>query len=94
MVTAVQSTTSTSVHSAITEIVNVYDLIHRCIATGEPMVVLYNTGDTDAKARVLWPHQLLTNRQGDDYLRAHDSLRDETRSFRVKRILAAHLLQA
>jgi hypothetical protein len=36
----------TAVHPmSVTEKVHLYDLIHECVATEQPMVVLYNTGD-------------------------------------------------
>ncbi len=74
---------------------DVRGVIENAIAEGgSPIVLLYNTGDTTQRARVVWPSKILTNKQGQVYFRAHDSLRDTTRSFRLARVLAAHLLQA
>jgi predicted DNA-binding transcriptional regulator YafY len=77
-----------------TTAVDVRSLIESAIAENAPLVMLYNTGDTEQRARVVWPAKILTNKQGHVYFRAHDSLRDTTRSFRLARVLAAHLLQA
>ncbi len=74
---------------------DVRTVIENAIADGgSPIVLLYNTGDTIQRARVVWPSKILTNKQGHVYFRAHDSLRDTVRSFRLARVLAAHLLQA
>jgi predicted DNA-binding transcriptional regulator YafY len=74
--------------------VALYDTIHQCIAAQQPMVTLYATAGTDIKARVLFPSRLLVSKDGHDYVQAFDSLRNETRSFRVARILSAHHLTA
>ncbi len=77
-----------------TEAVAIYDVIHQCIAAEQPVVVLYATDGTDLKARVLFPSRLMVSKDGRDYVKAFDSLRNETRSFRVDRILSAHHLTA
>jgi len=77
-----------------TETVQLYNLIHNCITNEQPMVVLYDTGGTEEKARVLYPARLASTRAGCDVVRAHDSLTNESRTFRVDRIRAAHHLTA
>ncbi len=74
--------------------VDVRSLIESAIVENAPLVLLYNTGDTTQRARVVWPSKILTSKRGETYFRAHDSLRDTVRSFRLTRVLAAHLLQA
>jgi len=77
-----------------TETVSLYDLIHTCIVSEQPMVVLYAPGGETDKASVLYPSRLATTTTGADVIRAHDSLSNETKSFRVDRILSAHHLTA
>jgi predicted DNA-binding transcriptional regulator YafY len=77
-----------------TDTVQLYETIHKCIAGEQPMVALYNTNDSELKARVLFPSRLMTSKDGHDYVKAFDSLRNETRSFRVDRIVSAHHLTA
>ncbi len=74
--------------------VDVCFLIESAIVENAPLVMLYNTGDSQQRARVIWPQKVLTNKQGHVYFRAHDSLRDTVRSFRLAHVLAVHLLQA
>ena len=74
--------------------VTVEALIRTCIATEQPIVTLYNTNDVEAKARVLFPKALLVNKKGEKYVRAFDSLRNDVRTFSLRRILAAHHLTA
>ncbi len=72
----------------------VRSLIESAIVENAPLVMLYNTGDAEQRARVIWPQKILQSKNGHIYFRAHDSLRDTVRSFRLARVLAAHLLQA
>lgn len=72
--------------------VTLESLIRNCICNEQPMVTLYNTNDVAAKARVLYPKVLLVNKKGEKYIRAFDSLRNETLTFSLRRILAAHHL--
>ena len=72
----------------------VASLIDFAIGAGQPLVVLYNTNDVEAKARVIYPYARLVNKRGELYIRAHDSLRNDMRSFAVRRILSAHHLTA
>ncbi len=74
--------------------VTVEALIRNCIVTEQPIVTLYLTNDVDAKARVLFPKALLVNKKGEKYVRAFDSLRNDVRTFSLRRILAAHHLTA
>jgi predicted DNA-binding transcriptional regulator YafY len=79
---------------SVTNTVALYDHLHNAIAQEQPLVVLYNTADSELKARVLFPSRLMTSKDGHDYVKAFDSLRNETRSFRVDRIVSAHHLTA
>ena len=72
--------------------VSLETLIRKCIAAEQPLVTLYNTNDVEAKARVLYPKAMLVNKKGEKYIRAFDSLRNDTRTFSLNRILAAHHL--
>jgi len=76
----------------ITETVALYDLIHDCIRDEQPMVTLYATDGFEIKARVLHPSRLTTTAMGADVVKAHDSLTNQTKTFRLDRIRAAHHL--
>ncbi len=76
------------------EIVALYDLLHFAVDNEQPVVVLYATEGTTEKARVLHPVALTSTKAGADIIRAHDSLSNETKTFRVDRIRAAHHLTA
>jgi predicted DNA-binding transcriptional regulator YafY len=41
----------------------VRSLIESAIVENAPLVMLYNTGDTTQRARVIWPQKMLTNKQ-------------------------------
>jgi len=71
-----------------------YDLLHFCITNEQPMVVMYATKGVAQKARVLHPLKLSSSKAGADLVHAHDSLTNETKDFRVDRLLSAHLLLA
>lgn len=71
-----------------------YDLIKDCIANEQPLVVLYATKGVEMKARVILPYDLYNSDAGADLVRAHDSLTNEIKSFRVDRLLQAHHLTA
>lgn len=77
-----------------TQTVQLYDSLHNAIAAQQPLVVLYASAGEEVKARVLFPSRLMVSKDGHDYVKAFDSLRNETRSFRVDRILQAHHLTA
>jgi len=69
-----------------------YDMIHAAIANEQPLVVLYATKGVEDKARVIVPQRLFNTDAGADLVRAHDSLSNDIRSFRMDRIKACHHL--
>jgi predicted DNA-binding transcriptional regulator YafY len=75
-----------------TDVVRLYDDLHKCIATKGAMVVTYRTNDVTPKARVILPEALHTTKDGADTVFAWDSIRQTKITFRVDRFADWHLL--
>jgi predicted DNA-binding transcriptional regulator YafY len=65
------------------------DLITRAAAAGRPVEITYDCGkDGQVETRVIEIHEMWISKDGNWIVRAYCRLRDETRTFRVDRILA------
>lgn len=82
------------VPSHVLRTIALYALIRDAILREQPLVVLYATKGVEMKARVILPYDLYSTDAGADLVRAHDSLTNEIKSFRVDRLLQAHHLTA
>ncbi|MDX3232917.1 WYL domain-containing protein [Streptomyces sp. ME19-01-6] len=81
---AALATSSGLAHAALGHL----PLLRHTLATAHRVQIAYVKDGGEASVRIIEPEEVRRSKTGDWYVRAHDLLRDATRSFRLDRITA------
>jgi predicted DNA-binding transcriptional regulator YafY len=91
MSTTIKSITDVVTEGARVRIVALYDTLHETIDRRGALCILYATGGTTQKARVIVPNRIEIGKYADRVI-AWDSVRNCELPFRIDRIAAYHKL--